>query len=52
MNHGYAPQTINSMLAAINDLFRFVCWNIKVKFLKNSTSVISGHQPVTEPYQV
>ena len=34
MNHGYAPQTINSMLAAINDLFRFVCWNIKVKFLK------------------
>lgn len=34
MNHGYAPRTINSMLAAINSFFRFAGWNIKVKFLK------------------
>ena len=34
MNHGYAPRTINSMLAAVNGFFRFAGWNIKVKFLK------------------
>ena len=34
MNHGYAPRTVNSMLAAINSFFRFAGWNIKVKFLK------------------
>ena len=31
---GYAPVTINSMLAALNGFFRFMGWNIKVKFLK------------------
>lgn len=31
---GYAPTTINSMLAAVNSLFRFLGWNIKAKFLK------------------
>lgn len=31
---GYAPRTINSMLAALNSFFRFMDWNIKVKFLK------------------
>ena len=31
---GYAPRTINSMLAALNGFFRFMGWNIKVKFLK------------------
>lgn len=34
MHHGYAPRTINSMLAAINGFFRFMDWSIKVKFLK------------------
>ncbi|MCG4657152.1 tyrosine-type recombinase/integrase [Flavonifractor plautii] len=34
MNHGYAPRTINSMLAAINGFFRFMDWGIRVKFLK------------------
>ena len=31
---GYAPRTINSMLAALNSFFRFMDWHIKVKFLK------------------
>ena len=31
---GYAPRTINSMLAAVNGFFRFMDWHIKVKFLK------------------
>lgn len=30
----YAPRTINSMLAALNSFFRFMDWNIKVRFLK------------------
>ena len=34
LNHGYAPRTVNSMLAAVNSFFRFAGWNIKVKFLK------------------
>ena len=34
LNRGYAPRTINSMLAALNGFFRFMGWNIKVKFLK------------------
>ena len=34
LNRGYAPRTVNSMLAAVNSFFRFVGWNIKVKFLK------------------
>ena len=34
LNHGYAPRTVNSMLAAINSFFRFMGWNIKIKFLK------------------
>lgn len=34
LNSGYAPRTINSMLAALNSFFRFMDWNIKVKFLK------------------
>ena len=34
-SRGYAPATINSMLAAINGLFRFLGWNeCRVKFLK------------------
>ena len=32
---GYAPATINSMLAALNNLFRFLSWNeCHMKFLK------------------
>lgn len=31
---GYAPRTINSMLAALNSFFRFMDWHIKVRFLK------------------
>ena len=31
---GYAPCTINSMLAAINGFFRFMRWGLRVKFLK------------------
>ena len=34
LNRGYAPRTINSMLAAVNSFFRLAGWNIKVKFLK------------------
>lgn len=34
LNRSYAPRTINSMLAALNGFFRFMDWNIKVKFLK------------------
>lgn len=33
--HGYAPVTINSMLSALNGLFRFLGWaECRVKFLK------------------
>lgn len=31
---GYAPRTINSMLAAVNGFFKFAGWDIRVKFLK------------------
>jgi len=31
---GYQPVTINSMLAALNGLFRFLNWNIRVRFLR------------------
>ena len=31
---GHSPGTVNSMLAAINGLVRFLDWNIRVKFLK------------------
>ena len=31
---GYAPRTVNSMLAAVNSFCRFMAWHIKVKFLK------------------
>ena len=34
LNRGYAPRTVNSMLAAVNSFFRFAGWNIRVKFLK------------------
>ena len=34
LNHGYAPRTVNSILAAVNSFFRFTGWNIRVKFLK------------------
>ena len=34
LNRDYAPRTINSMLAALNSFFRFMDWNIKVRFLK------------------
>ena len=34
LNSGYAPRTINSMLAALNGFFRFMDWHIKVRFLK------------------
>ena len=33
-HQGYAPRTINSMLAAVNGFCRFMAWHIKVKFLK------------------
>lgn len=31
---GHKPVTVNSMLAAVNGLFRFLGWDIRVKFLK------------------
>lgn len=34
LNSGYAPRTINSMLAALNSFFRFMDWHVKVRFLK------------------
>lgn len=34
LDHGFAPRTINSMLAAVNGFFGFMGWGIKVKFLK------------------
>lgn len=34
LEHNYKPETINSKLSAINGFFRFMNWNIKVKFLK------------------
>ncbi|MBU5627655.1 site-specific integrase [Oscillibacter sp. MSJ-2] len=35
LDHGYAPVTINSMLAALNGFFRFAGWEgYRVKFLK------------------
>ena len=35
LSQGYAPTTINSMLAALNGLFRFLGWDeCRVKFLK------------------
>lgn len=33
-HRGYAPRTVNSMLAAVNGFFKFAGWNIRVKFLK------------------
>lgn len=30
----YAPHTVNSMLAAVNGFFKYMGWNIKIKFLK------------------
>lgn len=33
-HRGYAPRTVNSMLAAVNGFCRFMAWHIKVKFLK------------------
>ena len=34
IHRGYAPRTVNSMLAAVNGFCRFMAWHIKVKFLK------------------
>lgn len=34
LSSGRKPSTINSMLAAVNNLFRFLGWGIRVKFLK------------------
>lgn len=34
LSSGHMPSTVNSMLAAINGLFRFLRWDIRVKFLK------------------
>ena len=31
---GHSPGTVNSMLAALNGLFRFLDWDIRMKFLK------------------
>lgn len=31
---GHSPSTVNSMLAALNSLFRFLGWDIRIKFLK------------------
>ena len=31
---GHSPGTVNSMLAALNGLFRFLDWDIRIKFLK------------------
>lgn len=34
LTEGYAPVTINSMLASVNTFCRFVGWDIKLKYLK------------------
>ena len=34
LSRGHKPSTVNSMLAAVNGLFRFLGWGIRVKFLK------------------
>lgn len=34
LDTGHKPVAINSMLAAVNGLFRFLGWDIRVKFLK------------------
>ena len=34
LERGYAPRTINSMLAAVNGFFKFMGWPIRVRFLK------------------
>lgn len=34
LSSGHKPVTVNSMLAAVNGLFRFLGWDIRVKFLK------------------
>ena len=34
LSTGHAPGTVNSMLAALNSLFRFLGWDIRIKFLK------------------
>lgn len=34
LDTGHAPGTVNSMLAALNSLFRFLGWDIRIKFLK------------------
>ena len=34
LSSGHKPSTVNSMLAAVNGLFRFLGWGIRVKFLK------------------
>lgn len=34
LSTGHAPGTVNSMLAALNGLSRFLGWDIRVKFLK------------------
>lgn len=34
LSTGHSPSTVNSMLAALNSLFRFLGWDIRVKFLK------------------
>ncbi len=34
LSSGHKPSTVNSMLAAVNGLFAFLGWAIRVKFLK------------------
>jgi len=34
LDTGHAPCTVNSMLAALNSLFRFLDWSIRIRFLK------------------
>ena len=34
LSDGHKPGTVNSMLAAVNGLFRFLGWDIRVRFLK------------------
>ena len=50
---GYAPRTINSMLAALNSFFRFMDWNIKVKFLKIQRQIFrdSAKELTKEEYE-
>lgn len=47
---GYAPVTINSMLAALNGLFHFLGWDeCPVQVFAHSKAVVPGRAPGADP---